>query len=407
MWPYETMGSRNWIMSLMNASTEIVLTFHQETRDGSTWRLATLRLLPENEIIATPYIEFIDEPDLPLPTTMDGFVLLLLFFCMVRGGRLIVEGAVSPSLVRSLRYLQRAWIRFSPKRFKMVEIVPLAFAEVPTADDKAISAFSGGIDSIFLALQHGSTALGNTRYPLTDVMFAHGLDIPIEARSTFSTAVERSRKFLDSLSLRPRLVRTNVRQMGLPYWGQSHGTVIGGLLHQFSHEFAYGLIGSTNSYEHLRLYVGSNPTLDHLMSSKSFSIVHDGAEYRRIEKVKKIAENAIATESARVCWEGSDLSRNCGVCEKCVHTHLAFLAIGNAKPACFDGPLDPGFTELMHASGPDRLRYYEYFLEASKGRDDEAWRIALEKRLHVLRTKLAWQSVTSDLTNAFRYLIKR
>jgi 7-cyano-7-deazaguanine synthase in queuosine biosynthesis len=79
------------------------------------------------------------------------------------------------------------------------------------------------------------------------------------------------------------------------------------------------MIASTNTCENLRLDLGSSPIVDPLLGSKSFSIVHDGAAYGRVDKVRRIAANSLATKSARVCWQGS-WSRNCGVCDKCVQT---------------------------------------------------------------------------------------
>jgi tRNA(Ile)-lysidine synthase TilS/MesJ len=116
-------------------------------------------------------------------------------------------------MLRSLRHFQQAWTRLKPKRCRFIEIVPASFADAPPADDRAIAAFSGGIDSTFLALQHTSDDLGPARYPLTDLMFVHGLDIPLEQSEAFAKAMERSREFVESTSLRLRTVRTNVRKL--------------------------------------------------------------------------------------------------------------------------------------------------------------------------------------------------
>ena len=386
-------------MNKIDAGAEMVLTFRQENADGCARRFATVTLPRNKEVIADAWIEFVGEPGLPLPANLDGLVIFVLFFCMTRGGRLLVEGPMSASMLRSLRHFQQAWTRLKPKRCRFIEIVPASFADAPPADDRAIAAFSGGIDSTFLALQHTSDDLGPARYPLTDLMFVHGLDIPLEQSEAFAKAMERSREFVESTSLRLRTVRTNVRKLDIPSWEAVHGAVIGGLLHQFSHEFSLGMIASTNTYENLRLDLGSSPIVDPLLGSKSFSIVHDGAAYRRVDKVRRVAANPLATKSARVCWQGSNWSRNCGVCDKCVQTQLDFLAVGKPNPECFDGALDLRLIKKISPTSPTRLRGYEYLLEVSKDRQTEPWRVALEKRFRQLRFKRGYQAMRNGLAD--------
>ncbi len=50
-------------------------------------------------------------------------------------------------------------------------------------------------------------------------------------------------------------------------------------------------------------------------------LVHDGAGYSRTEKVGFVAQHPVATKALKVCWQGKERGRNCGVCEKCVRTN--------------------------------------------------------------------------------------
>jgi hypothetical protein len=159
------------------------------------------------------------------------------------------------------------------------------------------------------------------------------------------------------------------------------------------------MIASTNTYENLRLDLGSSPIVDPLLGSRSFSIVHGGAAYRRVDKVRRIAANSLATKSARVCWQGSNWSRNCGVCDKCVQTQLDFLAVGKPNPECFDRPLDLRLIKKISPTSPTRLRGYEYLLEVSKDRQTEPWRVALQKRLRLLRFKHGYQAMRNGLAD--------
>lgn len=115
-------------------------------------------------------------------------------------------------------------------------------------------------------------------------------------------------------------------------------------MHNYSHEFSYGLVGSSEPYNGLVLPWGSNPATDYLLSGSFFRIVHDGAGFSRTQKVEEIAKNTTASKVVKVCWEGKQTFRNCGVCEKCMRTRLNFLAIGVSNPECFKTPTD---TELI------------------------------------------------------------
>ena len=68
----------------------------------------------------------------------------------------------------------------------------------------------------------------------------------------------------------------------------------------------------------------------------------DGAVCNRTEKVAWLSQHAEeCTDNLRVCWQGPELDRNCGFCEKCIRTKLNFWASGNAIPAAFPGTLTP------------------------------------------------------------------
>jgi 7-cyano-7-deazaguanine synthase in queuosine biosynthesis len=66
---------------------------------------------------------------------------------------------------------------------------------------------------------------------------------------------------------------------------------------------------------------GSNFITDPLWSSGYTQIIHDGADSRRNDKIKFIAENSNALSILRVCWQ--DKGYNCGQCSKCLRTMVA------------------------------------------------------------------------------------
>jgi hypothetical protein len=72
---------------------------------------------------------------------------------------------------------------------------------------------------------------------------------------------------------------------------------------------------------------GSHPFTDPLWSSDSVEVIHDGAEFCKIERVMAIAQSDVVLDTLRVCFR--HLERyNCGRCEKCVLVALALHQAG-------------------------------------------------------------------------------
>jgi hypothetical protein len=280
------------------------------------------------------HFDFIDE-SFPQPMVLDGFINAVIFYAMGSRQDIRVDGPMSRSALLNLATFQEAWCRWKPGVYRPVRIEPLSIVDdPPRARAESIAAFSGGADAIFTALRHA-----NDEYALQSVMLVHGFDVPTDRADQFSRLLERVRPLLQRLNLRPRVVRTNIAELRLQNWFDSFLAMISCCLHSYSHEFRFGLAGGGEPYDALVLPWGQNPCTDYLLSGDGFSIVHDGAGFSRTEKIATIAKDPMATQALKVCWEATDLSTNCGTCEKCVRTRLNFKAVGIDSPACFAGEL--------------------------------------------------------------------
>ena len=116
-------------------------------------------------------------------------------------------------------------------------------------------------------------------------------------------------------------------------------------------------------------------------------IVHDGAGFSRTEKVAYIATNRTASKVVKVCWEGKELHKNCGVCEKCIRTQANFLAVGVTHPACFDAPLDPRQIKTMSLSDDVLCAELESIIVYAKTRGVTGkWLQSLQARVRAYRS---------------------
>ncbi|WP_143322699.1 hypothetical protein [Candidimonas nitroreducens] len=308
------------------------------------------------------------------PSTCDGFLFAVIFEAMMIGEPLHVHGSVSAKALKNAALYCEAWANMLPADYHAIEITADTIvddrAALTALDDRAVSAFSGGLDGIFTALRHKQRDLKAGSHDLDAVVMVHGLDVPHTEIEGFERLQKRVKPLLDLLGLPVITVWTDFRPLNRQTWGMSFSAQLSACLHLMSGMYRYALVGSSEPYSDIVLPWGSNPATDYLLSGASMEIVHDGAGYTRTEKVARIARNHVATACAKFCWEGEP-DRNCGRCEKCIRTRFNFLAaVGDPYPACFDQPLD--IASVSHLKLASKAIYTE-FKTVLKHTQKEGW----------------------------------
>lgn len=278
---------------------------------------------------------------LPEDDDADSYLLAALLPAMRNSHDIKVNGSVSSELLSNLCELQLVWHKWCPDLYHKIEIEAGQVREVDTRAPGAISAYSGGVDAMFTAYRHTNKLAGYRNQELRAGVFVHGFDIPLSDSEGFNKAAERNLLALDDLEMPLFSVKTNIREVSSLNWEHYCGLAISSVLVGFKNVAGTGLIASGESYDSVVAPWGSHPMTDHLLSSGSFKVIHDGAGYSRSEKIRVLASWPAGLKNLRVCWVGEDRGVNCGVCEKCVRTRLNFLLAGVSSPACFDGPLKP------------------------------------------------------------------
>ena len=316
-----------------------------------------------------------------LTKSCDPFVIGTIFIAMRESLDLIVHGEVSPSLLRNIDEFQEAWMCWLPARYAKIEIVADTEKEQPKADsDAAIMTFSGGADSCFTAWRHKKGTCGRLKQNLDAGLMIQGFDISLGQEDVFERAAKKSKIMLNSLGVEMIPIATNFKNTG-QLWMDCHGAGIASCLMVLQGGFTTGLIGSSAPYNRLQSpFLGSNPVTDHLFSSDSFRILHDGAAYTRRAKVKEIAKWPEVLKLLRVCYAGVDHDRNCCKCEKCIRTILSFRVHGFNLPECFEHDVrDDQILALTKLRGAT-LGYYEEILSQAKILFiSESWVTALDK----------------------------
>ncbi len=272
----------------------------------------------------------------------DAFLAALMPLALFHGERrLLVEGSVCTHLrdnLHSAALLLAHWHGMNHScRLEATE----GFApRWPRQTRRTASFMSGGVDALAL---------------LRDNRLHHSPDHPASIRECLlvfglnSFDVDEDRPRSDRLATFEDHVR-RMRTLGkladfdlLPVW-----TNIRSLYPDFATWGAFG-IGSGICFTALALSgrftdvwlasdgrtparpLGTHQLLDHFFSSAAVRIHHGQAAVTRMDKVRMIAEWPEALDFVRSCFYleiPSNGAVNCGECEKCVRTMLAFLAAG-------------------------------------------------------------------------------
>jgi hypothetical protein len=275
-----------------------------------------------------------------LTSSCDPFVIATIFLAMHQGADVRIHGEVSPSLLSNIEEFQAVWSSWRPQQYQRVQITAEIEREQPPAgeEERAISTFSGGVDSCFTVFRHRNGRCGRQQRSLQTGLMVKGFDIPLNDPA-FDQAQERSSTMLASLGMDCIPIATNFRQVVRLDWAHAFGTGIASCLHVLKGGYTTGIVASSHAYQTLNFVYGSNPLTDRLLSSKNFEIVHDAALFPRLEKMRGILDWPEALENLRVCWQGEQKDRNCGRCEKCVRNILNFRILGVEHPACFEQDL--------------------------------------------------------------------
>ncbi len=247
----------------------------------------------------------------------DPFLAAALLPAMAKGEPLVVEPGltVSPKLLNNLGLLQEIHHCWNPAL--KITSISAEMAPVPPVNEGAFSFFSGGVDAMYTFLERHAE--------LSHAVFIHGFDF-FAGREAFRKAVERNAKFIRSLGKTLIPVETNFFSFGYRHNLSrvlTQGSTLASVALLLGFPRAY--IPSSDHYSYLAP-LGSHPLTDPLYSNESVAIIHDSADARRIDKIRRIAESEPALAALTVCSE--DMNVNCGQCAKCLRTMIPLELMG-------------------------------------------------------------------------------
>jgi hypothetical protein len=263
----------------------------------------------------------------------DAFAAGLIVLAMHSGEEMIVEGELSPRLVRGLYEYQRVFQFWYPHLLSLVKLKTEILSELaPEQAGKAtMTLFSGGVDSTFTLLKHLPEHQPLPDFQVKYALFIHGYDIPLQNPASFENASRTFSPELAAAGVELIPVRTNLRYFtsGLLPWMVAHGcaTIAAGLT--LDRLCSNLLVPATHCLDDFKAW-GSSQMVDHWLSTETIETLHHGVSFARMDKIAAIAGWQPAHHFLRVCIneDGRDGVHNCSVCEKCTRTMIMLQLCG-------------------------------------------------------------------------------
>lgn len=291
---------------------------------------------------AVTWWRFPDHTTVPPLEVVDALVAGHLLWAATLGQDLVVHGVMSRGGLQRLRQLLEIRRALDPARYQPIEIRPEHIRDAPPArrtPGRTLAAMSGGLDSTFTVFRHAHRLPGERSYPLDGLVLVFGFDVPLHRTDRFTALRQRIERMAQAVGLPLLNVQTNAGELGGGTWPQSSMPLFSSALAQCTGPGGTGLVSAGAPYGSAYVALSHTPPLDALCSNDDFRLVTDGAGFGRADKIEALLPYPEAVTNLRVCWQGPDPARNCGVCAKCVMTRINFLCAGVRHPACFDTPL--------------------------------------------------------------------
>lgn len=290
------------------------------------------------------------------PRVYDFAAFGLAGLSMTHGWEIKVDMPISESAAQNFDHLAnvfRLW-SISSLSHQRLEFSNLVSPDPCERYPGSILCLSGGVDSIFaatVAAEEGSLAA---------FLLIAGADYKNATEKGFTELLSRVSSVASIFGRELNIVETDIRQRGFEF-GMLHGFNLASCLHFFSSTFRSGAYALDNTLyqDVVRNPWGNNAALPALFSTNDFAVRGIGNFTNRVKKINKIHQfNPDLIDLLSVCWKDVTTGANCGQCEKCIQTRLAFYALGICDSNAFlaHPPLDEAIDTFRVSRNFSRVK---------------------------------------------------
>lgn len=331
--------------------------------------------------------------ELQLEPLADPFVLACYTRAFDNGERrLVCDAPISEGLAAAMRSALGILIHWNLGTFSQQTIPALELTTRPEllTGERGIAAFySGGVDSTHLLVRNARENPVATAGRINHAIAVYGLDMGKSADSTqegvFAEFLSNAEPLLSNLGLRATPLRTNLRHLDptLRHFIElSAAFDLAACAMLFAPRVRGFLIA--NPGEPLTQTVQKpqslHPIIHQYLSSGDVQIRTPYVEVSRPDRIREIADSDEALRALRVCFFGEDQALNCGRCEKCVRTMLAFHVNDISTHHAFPTELTPELVRGAYITSAAVAQMHEELLHLLEVRGDHAL-AAAEKRI--------------------------
>ena len=258
-----------------------------------------------------------------LPVCAEPFVGVALLEAMYRNVDIVIDqqAALSEKLALALPEIQSIYKCWNSD-LSVVKII--ARQEPQSEDHERVSCyFSAGVDASHTALRHLDK--------ISHLVMIGNFEISGNSPESWQRGIDKQSQFAQSIGKELVPIWTNAKEWiheKKIFWGFAQGLFLGSMAPLLQSKIVY--IASGFTYRSASPW-GSNPLSDPLWSTEATQIVHDGAAFRRWQKLEELCKNQSFLDNLKVCWLSED--ENCGECSKCLRTMLALKLLGATSKA--------------------------------------------------------------------------
>lgn len=333
--------------------------------------------------------------------TIEPFLPVALIPAMRRNWNIRLEGAVAPSLLSGTDQIQQIMTSWYP-RFRKVKVHVKHQEHAPNKSGAVAAFFSGGVDSFYTLKKHLDK--------ITHLVFVHGFDVDVSNDLKRREFADNARAVAEQLGLVLVEVETNLREFGKRNvsWPDAYfGAGLASIALLLAPRFESIYIPASVSSEQL-IPMGSHPDLDHHWGNGQITIIHDGIESDRFEKIKAISDWDLVSKHLRICYQSKLEGLNCGRCRKCTWTMMVLEALGRLSDIrTLPDQIDLGLIgqySLQDTHQLDRVTKSIQYLQAG-GHNDEMCE-ALVRLVDETRRENT-ENITSEKGGVFSKILRR
>lgn len=216
--------------------------------------------------------------------------------------------------------------------------------------------FTLGVDSTHSLISSAKLSKKNRVSYLLFMNGSHSYEVPPEVLKVVKIKIKKWAKMFKA---KPIFIDTNLRKISdkIISWDYFHGAGIAAAAHLVSSYIGQMYISNSDGYYKDKPF-GTSIFIDKMWTSEAIRFLSIFPKAVRIQKIKEIIRHKIYKQYLKdmwICTEKPTSSQrlNCGICEKCVKTHLRFLAMGaKGKLLPFPSINKETFNNLIPQNGP-------------------------------------------------------